>query len=40
MFQNDDLYARAYRALMCCTPADKLAAVAQLHDDRAAGRLR
>lgn len=39
MFANDDLYARAYQALMRCAPADKLAAVAQLHADRAAGRL-
>ena len=30
MLEDDDLYARAYRALMCCSPADKVAAVAQV----------
>jgi hypothetical protein len=38
MFQNDDLYARAYRALMCC-PGRQGGGGGALHDDRAAGRL-
>lgn len=39
MPEYDDLHARAYRALMCGEPADKVAAVASLCNDRAAGLL-
>lgn len=39
MPEYDDLHARAYRALMCGEPADKVAAVASLCNDRAAGHV-
>lgn len=36
---REDLYARAYRALMCCSPSDKADLVAQLCRDWAQGLL-